>query len=746
MGALFLVVAFGLVLHLRPGGESALRAIDDLAECGIAVAAAGCCVWRALRVAGRSRVSWLLLAGATGGWATGNGVWSYFELLSSRATPFPSLADVGYLAFPALALPALLLRPSAAFSRTGRARLVLDGTMVAASVLNLSWATSLGAVYRAGGDNRAALIVGLAYPISDVVILTVAVLVLAQARVRSGLIAFSAGLLAMAVADSAFSYMTAAGTYRTGSYIDVAWFAAFVLIGLSALTAHAEDSVADTEIQSPKYLALPYALIAGGIAAAIISISRPHGDRMALLIAAIALAAILMRQFLTLLDNRHLIRSVAVTQGELRHRAFHDALTGLANRALFYDRVEHALELHRRDKRSVSVLLCDLDDFKAVNDTLGHGAGDTLLVAVSARLLATARDGDTVARLGGDEFGILIEDDGDAASLADRLLEAFALPVSVAGRAIPVRASIGVTSVDAGEPPIDSAELIRRVDVAMYAAKRSGKGTALPYHSLMSDQPAYDLDLQLALARDIAGGQIRTAFQPIFSADGDLRGYEALARWTYRGAPVTPAVFVPVADRAGLLPDLDLLVIRNAIRWAAQAEHRTFVTANIGVTHLPDPRLPDRIAYLLDEYGLAAERLVVEVPENHDIDEAGAPRTLAALRRLGVKIALDDFGVGYSTLSRLDNLRPDIVKLDRSFVIPFDDPSASQEFLGGIVDLAHRLGAIVVAEGIETEQQRATLTALGCDAFQGFLLGRPTEMQSDSWSDAGVMIGSLPSA
>jgi diguanylate cyclase (GGDEF)-like protein len=744
--AVTLVLGFALFLRVRPGGDSVIEAVDDIGECIAAAVAAACCAWRASRSTGRYRLSWLLLTGATGGWALGEAMWSYYEVLSNRATPFPSLADVGFLAFPALALPALLVRPSAAFSGSGRPRLVLDGTMVAASLFNVSWATSLGAVYRAGGDSTAGTIVGLAYPASDLVILTVAILVLVQAQVRSGLVAFSAGLLAMAVADSAFSYLTAAGKYHTGSYIDIAWVAAFVLIGLSALSADVEDTRPVKANLSPTYLVLPYALVAVGIAAAIVSIIQHQADHVALLVAAIVVAAVLVRQFLTLIDNRRLVRDVEAHRDELRHYAFHDALTGLANRSLFYDRVQHALDLHRRDLRPVSMVFCDLDDFKAVNDTLGHAAGDALLVAIAERLRATIRPGDTVARLGGDEFAILVEDDGDATALAARLLDAFTIPVRISGREIPVRASIGLTSVDPADPPIDGEELIRRGDVAMYRAKRSGKATVVAYSRVMSDEHNNDLDLKLALVDDIATGRIRTALQPIVRITGGAYAYEALARWTYQGVPVPPSIFIPIADRAGMLLDLDLLMIRNAVRWASScADDSILVTVNIGVTNLPDPGLPVRIARLLHDYGLPPERLVVEIPEDHAMDDDAIPRTLATFRSLGVKLALDDFGVGYSSLSRIGRLRPEIIKLDRSFVVPLDEPGAPKEVLGGIIDLAHRLGAVVVAEGVETDRQFAVLAELGCDAIQGFLLGRPSELDLVDDPAPAVRVTELPS-
>ena len=218
-----------------------------------------------------------------------------------------------------------------------------------------------------------------------------------------------------------------------------------------------------------------------GLSVVVIQALNHRAEPITVLVAAVEVAALLTRQYLLVLDNRQLAAHSQQQQSELRHRAFHDPLTGLANRALFADRIGHAIELHRRTFRPLAVLFCDLDDFKAVNDTLGHDAGDALLIAVAARLHATVRTGDSVARLGGDEFGVLIEDDGDALALADRILAALAAPIVLVDRTLRVHASIGVAVVASTDGPIDGVELLKRADLAMYAAKRSGKFTVVEY-------------------------------------------------------------------------------------------------------------------------------------------------------------------------------------------------------------------------------------------------------------------------
>lgn len=607
--------------------------------------------------------------------------------------------------------------------------------MVAASLFTLSWATSLGAVYHAGAQNNLALAVGLAYPVSDLIMVAVVVLVLVQARARSGLILLGVGLGLMAVADSGFAYLTAAGTYQTGSPVDTAWFAAFLVIGLSAVLSDGREEAATSRVASPVYLALPYLLLTVGVAAVIDGVVGGTVEPVAVVVELIALGALLVRQFLTVLENRRLALDVMEQQDELRFRAFHDALTGLANRALFYDRVSHALDLHRRDMRTVTVMFCDLDDFKSVNDTLGHDAGDALLAAVAERLRAVVRTGDTIARLGGDEFAILLEDDGEAAELAGRLQDALAAPVPIENRLVPVRASVGTATVHPADASTDIQELLKRADIAMYAAKRAGKSTSVAYTPELREQITDDLDLRLRLAQDVEAGQVRTAYQPIVLADGRPYAFEALARWSYRGETMAPARVIPIAARAGLLPALDLLMIRNALartQGPGPERSRKKVSVNLGLTHLPDADLPARLIDLLAEFGVPSSRLIVEISENEAVEDPRALATLERLRELGVSLALDDFGVGYSSLGRFGTLSPEIVKLDRSFVALLSAPAPSPRLLEGVIDLAHRCGSFVIGDGVETEHQLNTLRELGCDAMQGFLVGDPVVWPPDA--------------
>jgi diguanylate cyclase (GGDEF)-like protein len=720
-----LTVCFALVLAL--GSGTFVTMVDDLGTFVAAVAATVAAGWRARMVHGRARTSWTLMSASFAAAALGEGIWAWYELVLRQETPFPSVADVAYLTFPVLALTALLLRPSTVLAGQGRMRAVLDGLLVAGSLFSISWVTALGPTFAAGGTSTLSLTLSVAYPISDLVLLTTVLVVLTQTPGRLGLILLAGGLALQALSDSGYTYFAAMGSYATGNMIDVGYLAAYLLMMEAALRDQPRASRREHRGSSWSATLLPYIPVALAVGIACWQL-RPSGASPTLVVGAGLVMVLLVRQLMTLVDNRRLVQRVLESQEKLTHQAFHDSLTSLANRALFTDRVTHAVELHRRSLRPVAVLLLDLDDFKSVNDSLGHAAGDELLVRVGERLLATTRSSDTVARLGGDEFAVLTEDDGDPLELARRILSALDHPVTLLGRLLPVRASIGVAPLRTEASPQTATDLLKQADMAMYAAKRAGKGTALLYQPDMTDD-ADELDLRADVAKAITTQSIEVQFQPLFNPTGTLLGFEALSRWTRNGRSVPPDRFIPAAERAGLLRTLDELVLQQTLALLATSlahPHDLFVTVNVGVEQLTDPDLPEQLARLLARHGLAPRQLVLEVPEKRLYTDAEATSaTLQALRRLGVRLALDDFGVGYSSLARLQEMPPDIVKIDRCFVSPLGRSGSSSVLLGAMIDLAHRTGAIVIAEGVERPEQLAELDRLGCDAVQGFLLGHP---------------------
>lgn len=480
------VVVFVMMVSVQPAGPRLGRAADDIGILLAAVVAAGCCGWRARRSVGGAARSWWWLAAGTASWAMGESAWSYYELVASVETPFPSVADAGYLLFPVLSAVGLLLWPSAGLLGTTRWRTMLDGALVAGALLILSWVTALGASVHAGGTSTVGYVVSLAYPLSDLVLLTLTVVIVTHARqTRSGLALVAAGLGCLCVADTGFAYLTAIDRYATGSPVDVGWFGGFLLIAVAAYRADApgtKDPIdSRVPLESTARAMLPYLPAGIGIAVALTGQFTGNSDEVTFCAAAVVIAALLGRQLLAVLDNRALVRQVLAAQHELRHQAFHDPLTGLANRLMFGDRLRHSLELHQRDLRPLSVLYCDLDGFKTVNDTLGHDAGDTVLKSAAERLNAVTRTGDTTARIGGDEFAILLEDGGDPHEVALRIFAAFARPVTVGQDIVPLATSIGIVELKPDETTPTAEALLHRADRAMYDAKRAGKSTVVTW-------------------------------------------------------------------------------------------------------------------------------------------------------------------------------------------------------------------------------------------------------------------------
>jgi diguanylate cyclase (GGDEF)-like protein len=710
---------------------------DDLGELAVAAAAAGCAAWRARASSDRAlRRSWWILAAACGCWTVGEAFWSWFEL-GAGTSPFPSAADVGFLCFPLLAAIALFLHPAAGGPIWGGRRF-LDALMATAALALLSWETVFHALMRSPADDALTFGVSLAYPITDFIVLLMVLLTVTRARGnRLSLSLIAAGCTALAVSDSLFAYLTATNAYNGGA-VDLGWMAAFLLIGLAALAidrpAPSPGSSRGAASEQPTRASaftpyVPVVVALGVTFARAFAGELPTAPQLSLM--GVVVALLLSRQYLTLRRNSLLTGELERREEQLLHQALHDNLTGLANRALFQDRLSHALELHERDLRAMSVIFLDLDDFKLINDTLGHSVGDQLLCRVSERIVGALRSGDTVARLGGDEFAILVEDGGDAVSTASKVVSALAAPFVIEGRRLDVRASAGVAALSPEDVETDATQLLIKADTAMYAAKRAGKGRVALYHDGMALTELTDGALAIALAAAVTAGQITLAYQPIMDlSDGSTTGLEALARWRYQGEEIPPAVFIPVAERAGIIPELTRHVLRSACiqlaDWSSQFGREISVAVNVPPSQIVAPDFCRLVSQLVAEHRLNPGQLVIEITESGAFEDLSQARTaIDQLRAAGAGISLDDFGVGNSSFARLHNVDFDSVKIDKAFIETLEDNPRQAQFLGALLRLSKDLGVQVIVEGVERSEQLSTLLELGQPMAQGFLFARP---------------------
>jgi len=433
-------------------------------------------------------------------------------------------------------------------------------------------------------------------------------------------------------------------------------------------------------------------------------------------------------------NSRDITERRALEQ-QLSHQAFHDSLTGLANRALFLDRVTHALDRGDRHARPVAVLFVDIDDFKTVNDSLGHHHGDEVLIAVAEVLKHSVRPGDTVARLGGDEFAVLLEAGQMPAAaevVARRIALALSHPIEIGHEEISMRASIGIAL---GQPPVDEpGGLMREADLAMYMAKRNGKGRFEIFRPAMHEEAVRRLETAADLRRGIDDSQFEVYYQPIIDTrNAAIIGAEALVRWHHptRGL-VTPGEFIPSAEAAGLILPLGKWVLGHscgqvqAWRRSGLVDDNFYLSVNLSARQLQDVALLDDVSEALETSGLPATMVVLEVTESVIIRDLVTARSrMEALKLLGFRLAVDDFGTGYSSLSQLRNFPMDIVKIDKSFVDQITLDHDGTAMVRGVIDLCVALGLTTIAEGVEHEDQLVLLHQLGCDNVQGYLFAEP---------------------
>ena len=415
---------------------------------------------------------------------------------------------------------------------------------------------------------------------------------------------------------------------------------------------------------------------------------------------------------------------------QLSHRAFHDELTGLANRALFLDRMDHALRIARSESDPVVVLFVDLDDFKSVNDALGHAVGDQLLKAVADRIRRAAGTGDTAARLGGDEFALLLEDRGGidrAIDVAESLLDTLREPVTIAGYDVVVLASVGVA---VAAPGMSTTTLLRDADIAMYEAKRAGKGQIRLFDPAMRLVATKHLEYRSELGEALDRGQFRLVYMPFVDLrSGQVTGAEALARWHHPDHGDVPAGdFIPIAERSGLIVPLGYWLVEQAFEQLARWRPRLYVTLNVSAVQIRQPDFVERVIALADRFHVDPRDVVWEITESVLVEEGErASETIRRLREEGFRFAVDDFGAGYCSLSYLQRHPVDLLKVDRAMIEEFGADPRGNTLARTILQMAESLDLLTVAEGIETTAQLRELRRIGCDLGQGYLLSKPIE-------------------
>ncbi|MBZ0112347.1 MAG: GGDEF domain-containing protein [Thermoanaerobaculia bacterium] len=450
------------------------------------------------------------------------------------------------------------------------------------------------------------------------------------------------------------------------------------------------------------------------------------------------------------LANAQLYEAQRLTASQTTYRALHDGLTGLPNRALFLDRVDHALSRRREASERVALLFVDLDDFKRINDSLGHLAGDAVIAAFAERLRAGIRAADTVARFGGDEFAVLVDgisSDAEARRAADRIYSELSRPIAVADREVRIGASIGI-AIGAGASEDDdggensgSSELLRNADTALHVAKSLGKNQVTVFEPSMRAEVLRRFDLESDLDGALDRLEVTVHYQPIHQlSTREIVGVEALVRWNHpRRGLLAAGAWVPLAEQIGLLPAIDRFVLAETCRTLAPLlrERSDFsVNINLSPARLQDPSITSEVQKVLDASGVDPSHLVFEITESAMLrDGESTARRLNAIRSLGIRLALDDFGTGYSSLSHLRRFPVDTVKIDRTFVEELNHAQNNgsgghgRTLIEAILRLGHGLNLAVIAEGIESEQQASSLVDLGCDLGQGYLLARPMPIE-----------------
>jgi diguanylate cyclase len=675
----------------------------------------------------RHRLAWVLILIGESCFVVGD-IGFTFMAYVLHSDAYPSFGDYFYVGgYPFVAVGLVrLLRARRGTRDVGG---VIDGFIVATSVGVLLWV--FFAEPTAFDQSLPILerFTNVAYPAGDLLLIAIcAQLAARQIRRQAPYWIVAASLFSLLVADVVFLYQSQYGSYNERDAVDFGWWMGYVLIVAVLLHPKVGEIAAAPQRSTPRLSARRIIVLSLVTTAAPLTIAARYAagaslELPALLGGTVVLFALVVMRLVVM------ARELETSRSLLLHEATHDALTGLANRTLFGDQVAASLA----GGATVAVLCLDLDDFKLVNDSLGHPAGDVVLEIVGRRLAALVRPGDAVARLGGDEFAMLVVDHDPATGsmVAQRASDAVREPIRLpSGQTVHSNASVGVAYSSTGSS-VES--LLRDADIAMYIAKRSGKGHHEVFMPGMRQDVIDHLQMRTELVDALERNEFVLEYQPIVDiASGRAVGIEALVRWDHpRRGRVGPLSFIPIAEETELIMPIGLWVLREACRRIVELDPRNDglpIGVNVSAVQLRDPNLVDDVLRALEDTGLDSSRLVLELTESSVISDLDAAAvTLCELRTHGVRIVLDDFGAGYASLRHLRAFPVDAVKLDRSFVVSSLEHDST--VLSGLIEMAANLGMATVGEGIEEPGQLEMLRSLRCKYAQGYLIARP--MPSD---------------
>ena len=696
-------------------------------------------LWAAWKAPKEDRSAWLPFALGLSAYMLGDQVYNLYKHLEvGGEPPFPSWADAFYLLFAPLITLGLwrLLRPTPGPQLW---RLLLDISTIVITVLVLLWHFIYADAIRTS-ENLTGLLVNASYPLQDSLMISLVLLIAFQERVRlsrAAIVWLNLGLLASFVADVAYATLLPEPYSLTNQVMDVLFTfcqGSFCIVAVWSVLRPGESRAtlpAVTRVMSP-YLAI--GICFGLIVWEVLNLRGQDRDLLRLagdvVGTGLVTFSVVLRQNLAFRENAGLNR-------ELSHQATHDVLTNLPNRALLDVRLDEALSAAAVTGKRVALLYLDLDRFKTINDGLGHETGDELLRVAAKRLGTQLCPSDTLARQGGDEFMVVLpglSGEEQAQQVADRLLRSLNTPLVLTGRTLVVTASIGLAMYP--RDALDGPTLRVRADTAMYGAKANGRNSVQQYTSEMNSGLS-SLEYEQALRTAVAQGLFELHYQPIIGAADpagvELLGVEALVRWRHDAALVSPARFIPLAEETGLIVPLGVWILHTALRqlanWDAAGLSIPRLAVNVSARQFLSGDLVATVCQALRSTGIAARRLTLELTESMVAqDVTGTIDQLTALRSLGVRIAVDDFGTGHSSLSLLKRVPRDILKIDRSFVSGLPSDLDSEAMVQMILALARTLKLEVVAEGVETPEQWATLRRLGCAAAQGYYFSRPLEV------------------